>query len=216
MRDALGGIVLCALAAAGCSALAAEGTAPLPVPTFSAPAADAPGATTGGGQEGALPDDCARVISPAEVEALLGRPIGTVTVRTVEHRPSPAVGRTERVVCRYTSIDGAAELLGVDLGAFVDAAAAAAQWERNRDAEDGTPTPLTLGRARAALVPRPGGTALLVVDRATTLTLTLSERVRVGDSPAGQTLADLALRILPVVSGPVPAPPPEQPADTSF
>src|SRR5689334_5466635 len=73
------------------------------VPTFADPAAAA--SATGGGpavDEGAVPNDCARLIGTSDLGALLGLPLDSVTVRTTQHVGSPSVGRTERVACDYS------------------------------------------------------------------------------------------------------------------
>ena len=55
-----------------------------------------------GADEGALPDDCARMLAAGDLYALLGLPLDTVTVRSTLGVAEPSVGRPERVACRYT------------------------------------------------------------------------------------------------------------------
>ena len=61
------------------------------------------GATRAGADEGAMPDDCERLLAAGDLNALLGLPLDTVTVRSTLGVAEPSVGRTERVACRYTT-----------------------------------------------------------------------------------------------------------------
>src|SRR5689334_14423833 len=99
MRGVRGGVAA-ALAAGllltGCAAQAA----PTDLPVFPAPgvASAAAGAPT---DVGVVPDDCTRVLGPADLGAVLGLPLNSVTVRTVVGMAAPSVGRTERLDCFY-------------------------------------------------------------------------------------------------------------------
>ena len=207
MRAASRSVAVAALVATAVGGLAACGSAAgapgaLPVPTFDSsaqPRSGAPGPT----QEGALPDDCARVLGGNDLGALFGLAVDSVAVRTTIGAPAPAVGRTERLACQYTRTGGARDrLLDVNIGAYTDADAAARQWRTNVDAEDGTRRDVPLGQARGVLVERPQEAVLMVANGAETLTFVLPARVRIRDLSAGDTLVDLALRVLPAVSGP--------------
>lgn len=177
------------------------------MPTF--PPASA-GAAAGGAQavdEGQIPDDCGRVLAPDVVEAVLGLPLGSVTVRTTMHLPSPAVGRTERMACRYTRAGASSAdrlLLVLDVSAYRDAEAATAQWRLNAGVEDGTGRELQLGSARAVLVQRPSESALLVVNALANLTFVLQNGVSLANRSPEDTLVDLALRVLPAVPAAAP------------
>jgi hypothetical protein len=197
---------LAAVLATAVAALAACGTAAgdpgaLPVPTFPSTAQALPGAA-GPADQGRLPDDCTRVLAGNDLGALFGLPVDSVTVRTTIGAPAPAVGRTERLACQYTRSGGARDgLLGVNIGAYADADSAARQWRTNVAAEDGTHRDVVLGDARGVLIERPQEAVLMVANGAETLTFVLPQRVRIRDLSAGDTLVDLALRVLPAVSG---------------
>lgn len=185
---------------AACGSASGEPGA-LPVPTFASTAQPLPG-TPGPAQQGALPDDCARVLAGNDLGALFGLAVDSVTVRTTIGAPAPAVGRTERLACQYTRSGGARDsLLDLNIGAYTDADAAAKQWRTNVDAEDGARRDVPLGQARGVLVERPDEATLMVANGAETLTFVLPARVRIRDLSAGDTLVDLALRVLPAVSG---------------
>jgi hypothetical protein len=191
----------------------AEGSpAPLAVPTFPPTAV----ATTAGAVEtfddGRLPDDCARVLPGNDLGALFGLPLDSVAVRTTIGTPVPAVGRTERLGCRYTRFGGARlDLLDVNVSTYTDAEAAAKQWRTNADAENGGRRDVQLGVARGVLVERPDEAVLMIANDTETLTFVLPERVRIGSLSAADTLTDLALRVLPTVSGSGTPPPPIAP-----
>ncbi len=207
----LAAVALVSAVVAACGSASGEpGT--LPVPTFPP---TAQGATAAGGpvDQGRLPDDCTRVLAGNDLGALFGLPLESVGVRTTIGTPAPSVGRTERLACQYTRSGGAREnLLDVNLGAYTDAEAAAGQWRTNVAAEDGSRRDVSLGGARGVLVERPQEAVLMVVNGAETLTFVLPQRVRIRDLSAADTLVDLALRVLPAVSGPgaspLPAPGP--------
>jgi hypothetical protein len=188
----------------------------LPVPTFPA----TPNAPASGGagpvDEGLLPDDCTRVLAGNDLGALFGLPLDSVAVHTTLGVPAPAVGRTERLACSYTRAGGAHDaLLDLNVGAYTDADAAAKQWRTNADVEDGAHRDVALGGAHGVLVERPQEVVLMVANGAETLTFVMPERIRIRDLSAGDTLVDLALRVLPAVSAaasPAPTPPPPPPA----
>jgi hypothetical protein len=202
-----------ATAVTALGALTACGTAAgepgaLPVPTFPATSQAVPG-TTVAVDQGRLPDDCSRVLAGNDLGALFGLPVDSVTVRTTLGVPAPAVGRTERLACQYDRAAGAHDdLLDVNIGAYSDAESAARQWRTNVAAEDGLHSDVALGDAHGVLVVRPQEAVLMVANGAETLTFVLPGRVRIRDLSAGDTLVDLALRVLPAVSGAAAAPPP--------
>jgi hypothetical protein len=211
MRVALGRMAVIAvglvLAVSGCSSAAAGPS----VPTF--PSADIAAGPTGAAakDEGAVPDDCARLIGAGDLGALLGLPLDTVALHTTQHVASPSIGRTERVACAYTgqgSVRG--QLLELDVSAYTDAQKAAAQWRVNTDAEQGVRTDIPIGDAQAVLVERHDDAVLRVVHGASNLAFVLPLRkLPEGRSPR-DVLVDLALRVLPVVDATAPA----APADT--
>lgn len=176
-----------------------------PVPIFEV-TSTSPSATVPDPDPG-LPTDCERILTASDLGALLGLPLDSVVSRSTIGQPAPAVGRTERVACSYSATGSVgdrprgAALLDVNSATYVDAAAAAAQWQVNLDVEDGAVSDVALGAARAALVERPGETVLMVAHDAATITLVLPDEVRVGDVAARDTLVDLALRVLPPVAG---------------
>jgi hypothetical protein len=179
------------------------------VPTFADPAAAA--AATAGGpaeDEGAVPNDCARLIGTGDLGALLGLPLDSVALRTTQHVGSPSVGRTERVACDYTgqgSVKG--RLLQLDVSSYTDAEAAAAQWRVNTNAEDGDRTEVAIGSASAMLVQRGSETVLRVVHGTHNLAFVLPSRKLPGERTPGEALVDLALRVLAVVDTGAVAPP---------
>jgi hypothetical protein len=177
----------------------ADGVEPTAVPTFPAPAEQA-GPSAADDPEGALPDDCGRVLTTGDLEALLGLPLGTVSVRTIRGVPEPSVRRTERVSCDYTSGSARRPLLDIRVSAYADEAAATSQWKVNVAAESGEQHDVPLGSASAALFERRGETALLVAHGAMNLTAVLPEQPLPGGRSRGDVLVDLALRVLPVVT----------------
>ena len=194
------------LAVAGCGGPATGSTA---LPTFAASTRTARCPPGPPADEGALPDDCERLLKVAELNALLGLPLDTVTVRSTLGIPEPSVGRTERVACRYSAKGaGPAQgrpLLLLNAAAYTSPDAALQQWRRNADIEDGVHRDLPLGKAGAVLVERGGEALLSVVYGPATLTLILPDQPLPGDRPRTEALVDLALRVLPAV-----APPPTQ------
>lgn len=201
--------VLLVLVTAACGTASGEPDR-LPVPTFDASATSAP---TGPGAPVAtgLPADCTRILTPEDLAALFGRPLGSVAVRTTVGAGAPSVGRTERTTCSYTGAGGErGRLLDMVAGRYTDADAAASHWRVNAAAEDGEARDLPIGAAPGVLVERPGEAVLLVVNGADTLTLVLPDGVRVGDRTGADLLADLAQRVLPRLApgGATPTPTP--------
>jgi hypothetical protein len=191
-----------ALVVSGCGSAA---TGPS-VPTFpSADVTDGPAGTVAK-DEGAVPDDCARLIGVGDLGALLGLPLDTVAVHTTQHVGAPSIGRTERVACDYTgqgSVHG--QLLELDVSAYTDAQKATAQWRVNADVEQGTRTEIPIGDASAVLFERHDEAVLRVVHGAANLAFVLpTRRLPEGRSPR-DVLVDLALRVLPVVNSTAPA-----------
>ena len=195
---------------------------PIAVPTF-APAASEEAPATGDADGAAIPQDCGRILSPADAEALFGLPLGSVGVRTTIGVPQPTVGRTERVSCDYTRSGGkrgpGQPMLDLNATAYVDAAAAEAQWRLNVDAEDGDRREVPLGSASAVLIERRGEAVLMVAHEASNLTLLLPDQPLPGGRSRGEVLVDLALRILPAVTveptGSAPSAPPTESAPTT-
>ena len=181
----------------GACGIASGETDRLPVPTFDESTTNAaadPGAPVATG----LPADCTRILTPEDLAALFGLPLGSVAVRTTIGAGAPSVGRTERTTCSYTGTGRErGTLLAMVAGRYTDAGAAASHWRINVDAEDGEARDLPIGAAPGVLVERPGEAVLLVVNEADTLTLVLPDDVRVGDRSSADLLADLAQRVLP-------------------
>lgn len=190
------------LALAGCGG-AAQGPR---VPTFPAGDIAAGPAAVTAKDEGAVPDDCGRLISVDDLGALLGLPLDTVALHTTQHVAAPSVGRTERVACDYTgqgSVRG--RLLELDVSAYTDAQKATAQWRVNADAEQGTRSEISIGDASAVLFERHDEAVLRVVHGSANLAFVLPTRkLPEGRSPR-DVLVDLALRVLPVVDSTPPA-----------
>lgn len=200
VSGAIGLILIVVLSACATAAGDDVGT---PVPSFGGPTStvDAPPAT----EDPGLPDDCERILPASELGALLGQPVDSVTSRTTIGVPEPSVGRTDRVACRYATVGQVggrpgAGLFDVNSAHYTDPAAAVAQWRTNAAVEDGPARELAIGAARAVLVERPDTSVLMVVHEISTVTLVLP--VRVDDRDPQDTLVDLALRVLPRVSGP--------------
>ena len=180
------------------------------VPTFSDAAVDAGSVDAATGpDDGAVPDDCTRLITVGDLGALLGLPLDSVAVRTTRHVGSPAVGRTERVACDYTG-QGAVRgrLLLIDASSYVSQDAARAQWTVNVGAEgEGAKRELAIGAASAVLVEKSGESVLRVVHGASNLVFVLPHgQSRDGRAPA-DTLVDLALRVMPAVDSAPSGPP---------
>ncbi|WP_214405226.1 hypothetical protein [Pseudonocardia lacus] len=170
------------------------------VPTFADQAAAAAAAAGPAKDEGAVPDDCSRLIGTGDLGALLGLPLDSVALRTTQHVEAPSVGRTERVACDYTgqgSVKG--RLLQLDVSAYVDADAAAAHWRVNSEAEDGDRIEVSIGSASAVLVHRRSDSVLRVVHGTHNLAFVLPNRKLPGERTAEEVLVDLALRVLAVV-----------------
>lgn len=183
---------------AGCGTSAAE---PTTVPTFPAPSAAA-GAADGVPSDGSLPTDCATLLPVADLGAVLGLPLDSVTVRTTIGVAEPSVGRIERVACRYSGNPGSpvrGTLLDINIARYTDAAAATGQWTTNAGVESGDRRDLSIGAAAAALFDRAPESVLMVAYDDDTLTFVLPEGPRPGDLPRSDVLVDLALRVLPVV-----------------
>lgn len=169
--------------------------------------------------QGVLPDDCTRILTVGDLEAVLGLPLGSVDVRTTRGVPEPSVGRTERVACSYNGTAGGPArgrtLLNINSSAYTDSDAATKQWRVNADAEDGDRRELPIGTASAVLIGRSDEAVLMVVNGVTNLTLLLPNQQLPGDRPRGDALIDLALRVLPAVSTSAATPPPTSPPSTT-
>lgn len=207
-------VLLGLVVAAGCASTDVETTA---VPTFAVSAGTASGQPGEPDRNGALPTECGELLSAADLGALLGLPLDSVTVRTTIGIAEPSVGRTERVACRYSGTGTArGALLDINVARYTDAAAAAAQWGKNTGVEDGTRRDLSIGAAPAVSFDRPRESVLMVTFDDDTLTFVLPEGPRPGGRPRGDVLVDLALRVLPVVGPPrtaepaVPSPTPSE------
>jgi hypothetical protein len=205
MRGAGGGRAARALLAAALAlAIGACGTSetePTAVPTF--PTAAGPGPATTAADDGrVVPADCGRILGAPDLEAVMGLPLGSVTLRTTIGVGQPAVGRLERVSCRYSRVGdgGGRPLLDVNATAYRDAAAAAAQWQVNVRAESGERRDMQLGSAPAALFEKRGQAVLMIAHSTSNLTLILPDQPLPGGKSRADALVDLALRVLPSVS----------------
>jgi hypothetical protein len=218
MRGAGGGRAARALLAAALAlAMGACGTSeaePTALPTFPSTAESGPAATAV--EDGrVIPADCGRILGATDLEAVMGLPLGSVAVRTTIGVPQPAVGRTERVSCRYTRTGdgGGRPLLDINATAYRDPAAASAQWQVNVRAESGERRDLPLGSAPGALFEKRGLAVLMVAHSTSNLTLVLPDQPLPGGKTRADVLVDLALRVLPAVSvvptSAPPAPPPQ-------
>ncbi|GAA3086089.1 hypothetical protein GCM10010464_57470 [Pseudonocardia yunnanensis] len=209
------GLAAAAIALTACSASSGERTE---VPTFPSDAQVMATAMPNADQ-GVLPDDCTRILTVGDLEAVLGLPLGSVDVRTTRGVPEPTVSRTERVACSYNGTAGGPArgrtLLNVNSSAYADPDAATKQWRVNADAETGDRRELPIGSASAVLVERSDEAVLMVVNGVTNLTLVLPNQQLPGDRPRGDALVDLALRVLPAVSTSGTAPPPASPSPTA-
>jgi hypothetical protein len=186
------------LVASGCGAAPAGPS----VPTFddTSQATGSTGVATPGPDEGAIPDDCAKLIAAGDLGALLGLPLDSVTLRTTRHVAAPAIGRTERVACEYTgqgSVRG--RLLALDVSSYTSDTAARDQWQVNVEAEDGTQQPLPIGAASGVLIQRGAETALRVVHGASNLVFVLPHSQLPDSRSPADTLVDLALRVIPAI-----------------
>lgn len=193
-------VLLGLVVVAGCASTDIETTA---VPTFAVSTGTASGQPGEPDRNGALPTECGELLSAADLGALLGLPLDSVTVRTTIGIAEPSVGRTERVACRYSGTGTVrGTLLEINAARYTDAAAAAAQWGKNTGVEDGTRRDLSIGAAPAVLFDRARESVLMVTFDDDTLTFVLPEGPRPGGRPRGDVLVDLALRVLPVVGPP--------------
>jgi hypothetical protein len=209
------GLVAAVIALTACSTASDERTE---VPTFPTDA-EVMATAVPNADQGALPDDCTRILTVGDLEAVLGLPIGSVDVRTTRGVPEPSVGRTERVACSYNGTAGGPArgrtLLNINSSAYADPDSSAKQWRVNADAENGDRRELPIGSASAVLVERSDEALLMVVNGVTNLTLVLPNQQLPGDRPRGDALVDLALRVLPAVSTSGTAPPPTSPSPTA-
>ena len=191
-------LVAVALSVAACGTSEADPTA---VPTF--PTAGESGPTATAADDGhVIPVDCGRILGAPDLEAVMGLPLGSVAVRTTIGVGQPAVGRLERVSCRYTRAGdgGGRPLLDVNATVYRDAAAASAQWQVNARAESGERRDVSLGSAPAALFEKRGQAVLMVAHSTSNLTLVLPDQPLPGGKNRADALVDLALRVLPSVS----------------
>lgn len=222
-RRGIVGAAAFALVAVLCTACGGPPPEPTTLPTFPPSTTSAAAGAPTGPDDGDVPDDCARMLAPADLGALLGLPLDSVDVRTTIGVAEPSVGRTERVACRYTgSAAGPARgtaLLELNVSAYTDPDAASKQWRTNADVEDGTRTEMPIGDASAVLVERPRESVLMVAYNTSNLTFVLPDRPLPGDRPRGEVLVDLALRVLPTVaqatSSPAAPPPSPTPSATA-
>jgi hypothetical protein len=191
----VGGLLLGGALIAGCGAP----PAPTGLPSFPE-AASATTAATQPAYPGVVPDDCVRLMTPADLGALLGLPLGSVSVRTIVGVPAPSVGQTERIDCTYGLGPGGPPLLSARAMAYADDEAARAQWQRNADVEDGTRKGLPLGAATGLLIERPTEALLTIVYGRATVSLLLPDRPFPGGRSREQVLVDLALRVLPTIA----------------
>ncbi len=203
------------LAAALVMVVAACGTSeaePTAVPTF--PTADGPGPAATAADDGrVIPVDCGRILGAPDLEAVMGLPLGSVALRTTIGLGQPAVGRLERVSCRYTRVGegGGRPLLDVNATAYRDEAAASAQWRVNVEAESGERRDVPLGSAPAVLFEKRDKAMLMVAHSTSNLTLVLPDQPLPGGKSRADALVDIALRVLPSVSiTPTSAPPTQQ------
>ncbi len=205
------GVLLVVAVGTGCAASDGTGT---PVPTFPAPAAAAGAGAGPGVPPGSIPTDCAGMLAVDDLNALLGLPLGSVGVRSTLGVPAPSVGRTERVACRYSGTatsPARGTLLDLNVGRYVDEAAAAKQWATNADVESGERRDIAIGAARGALFERSGETVLMVTYDDDTITMVLPEGPRPPGRSRADVLVDLALRVLPTIGPPRPPAPAEPP-----
>ncbi|MFP5022070.1 hypothetical protein [Pseudonocardia phyllosphaerae] len=182
------------------------------MPTFpsAAPGAPAPGAAP---PKIALPDDCAQLLPTETAGALFGQTLGSVSSQTVRGVAEPSVDRTERTACTYRAggqdqMTGRAKNTGpvlfeLNIGRYGSAKSASTQWQLNANAERGDATgskDLKIGAVPAVLIERPDETTMIAVYGVDTLTFVLPAEAPGQTRPAGQTLADLAQRIIPALT----------------
>jgi hypothetical protein len=197
---ALPAVVLAVVVALAFPACGGSEPDPTAVPTFPEPAQGA-GPSTGPSEEsGVVPDDCGRILAAPDLEAVLGLPLGTVSVRTTIGVPAPSVGRTERVTCDYSRVGEArGPLLNLNATAYAAPDAALAQWRTNVDAESGEPREVPLGSASAAIFEKDDEAVLMVSHATSNLTLVLPNQPLPGGRSRADVIIDLALRVLPTV-----------------
>ena len=195
---AFGAVVVVGLGCVWASQPSSDNAAPLAVPSF-ATATQSAAVSSVPPRPTLLPTDCAEVLpGHTDMAALLGKPNGSVGVRTVVGQPSVSVAQLERLTCNYQPPGGPASGLVLTLTAFTDPPSAAAQRDRNvaaeRDARASSPA--ALGAARATLLTEPDRRLLLVSYDRYTLSLGIAPGV-VADDQVEQVLTDLAQRVLP-------------------
>lgn len=150
--------------------------------------------------------DCAVLLPPEDVTAVLGLPVDGIVSTALRGVPVPGISGLERETCRYTAVDRAwpltGEVLVLTAARYTDAAAAVAQSRRNA-AELGAARPVELGGADAVTVAADGRTVLLAAHGDRTVDLTMSDRAAQGRAPLA-VLTDLARRVLAVDGTAVP------------
>ena len=198
---ALPAVVLAVVLALAFQACGVSDPEPIAVPTFPEPAEDGGSSTPPSEEGGVVPDDCVRILAAPDLEAVLGLPLGTVSVRTTIGVPAPSVGRTERVTCDYSRVgEGRGPLLNVNATAYVAPDAALAQLRTNVDAESGEPREVPLGSASAAIFEKDDEAVLMVAHATSNLTLVLPNQPLPGGRSRVDVVVDLALRVLPAVT----------------
>ncbi|MEQ3552521.1 hypothetical protein WIS52_18770 [Pseudonocardia nematodicida] len=210
------GIALVTSLLAGCGI--ASGEPGIAVPTF---ATEDPG-SAGADAEPiaiALPTDCADLMDPEQAGALFGQVLGSVSVQSVRGVAEPAVNRTERTACTYRAggmqdagAPGARNsgpvLYQLNIGRYGDTASATRQWQLNTNAERANAIgsrDVTVGSVAGVLIERPDETTLALVYGVDTLTFVLPAGAPGQSRPAGETLPDLAQRIIPALTPTQPA-----------
>lgn len=204
IRRRAAGVAVLVLALLPVAACAGPGER-VPVPSFASPQVVAGVGPNPAVDDIGIPDDCDRIMPTAELVALLGLALDSVVVRTTIGIPEPSVGRVERVACRYYSTQGGITLLELNAGRYVDEASATRQWRVNTGVERGARRPVPFGTADAVLIERPDEALLSVVNRDIAVTMTLpSDAPRPPGRTAADSLVDIALRVLAVVTPAVP------------
>ena len=182
--------------------------APVPLPQFaSTPAPDATPAGDSASARSLLPR-CETLLPAADLTAVLGQPLGSITTRTTIGTPSPSVGRLARTACDFTATTDTDRLrrgqlaLELTAGAYTDPAAAREHWQVNVDAQRPQARrveEVPMGAAHAVLVERSDQAVLLVVHGRNSLTFVAPPQVA-GPRPPRELLNDLALRALPALA----------------
>lgn len=161
-----------ALMAGGC-ALVAPVAAPV-VPTFPATVTTPPPTSTG--PKPVLPTRCTDLIDGRQLDKTLGLPLSPV-VRTIIGQPSPSVGMTGRVSCRYgIPSPSGTYALELSLSSYRDVSAAAERVPVNVEAlrTPGTePIPLTIGELSGTYLPLRDGPLLIASAGIYSVTVTL-------------------------------------------